>query len=146
MNDRDLSGALLGASITPSGFDRSKHVAPRLTNKGLNMVMTADKMAKSLTNQSRLFEGSKVPDWWTKANMQNAVASSGFQTKTELVNRRRSDRLPHASFDLDGDGVVGTRDYRVAKLYDKEQKGRLTDEQRKEAIQAMHAVSLTWLL
>lgn len=103
----------------PCGFDRSTHVAPRLTNQGLNMDMTADKLAKSLNNQHGFME-QKVPTWWdNKAKATN--------TKTELLNRRRSDRLPHASMDLDGDGVVGMRDYRVAKLFDKDGKGRLDE-------------------
>ena len=46
-------------------------------------------------------------------------------TKTELLQKRRSEVKPHISFDLDGDGVVGNRDYVLAKLFDKDQDGRL---------------------
>jgi hypothetical protein len=31
--------------------------------------------------------------------------------------------LPHISYDLDGDGIVGGRDLVIAKLFDKNKKG-----------------------
>ena len=42
------------------------------------------------------------------------------KTLTALIAKRREERLPHISYDLDGDGFVGGRDYVIAKLYDKD--------------------------
>ena len=33
--------------------------------------------------------------------------------------------LPDISYDLDGDGVVGNRDFVISKIYDKDKDGKL---------------------
>jgi hypothetical protein len=35
--------------------------------------------------------------------------------------------MPHISYDLDGDGIVGGRDLVIGKLFDSEHKGSLTN-------------------
>ena len=45
------------------------------------------------------------------------------------------------SYDLDGDGVVGNRDYVLAKLFDKDQDGKLNEQERKNAEDAIKQVS-----
>ena len=45
------------------------------------------------------------------------------------------------SYDLDGDGVVGNRDYVLAKLFDKDQDGKLNQQERKNAEDAIKQVS-----
>ena len=40
-------------------------------------------------------------------------------------------------YDLDGDGFVSSREYFVAKIFDKEKKGHLTSQERKEAEDAL---------
>lgn len=51
-----------------------------------------------------LNEDIKIPSTWrhmpTKA-----------RTKTELKHNQKQEFIPHSSFDLDGDGSVGNRDY-----------------------------------
>jgi len=46
------------------------------------------------------------------------VNSNKRHTKTDMLANRRAEFIPHISYDLDGDGVVGNRDYVIAKLYD----------------------------
>lgn len=48
------------------------------------------------------------------------------QTRTQLLERRRKDIIPDISYDLDGDGYVGGRDYVVARRFDEGLKNHLT--------------------
>lgn len=43
---------------------------------------------------------------------------SPSKTRTELMQRVRAAAIPHASYDLDGDGYVSQEDYRLAKRFD----------------------------
>ena len=45
--------------------------------------------------------------------------------------------MPHISYDLDGDGIVGGRDLVIAKLFDKDQDGRLSQIEKESAIKAL---------
>ena len=48
--------------------------------------------------------------------------------------------MPHISFDLDGDGFVGGRDYVISKYHDKDGDGKLNAEERKAAEEAVKNV------
>lgn len=45
--------------------------------------------------------------------------------------------IPHISYDLDGDGIVGGRDLVIANIFDKDKKGSLTAEEREAALKAL---------
>ena len=79
--------------------------------------------------------GPKIPNWWGGAN--NPIERS---TKTDLLANRRSMKAPHISFDLDGDGYVGNRDFVIAKHFDKDGDGVLNTQERAAADQAMKEV------
>ena len=49
--------------------------------------------------------------------------------------------MPDISFDLDGDNYVGNRDYVLSKVFDKDQDGKLNEQERKEALEAIKNVS-----
>lgn len=49
--------------------------------------------------------------------------------------------MPDMSFDLDGDGYVGNKDYVLSKVFDKDGDGKLNAEERKNALDAIKAVS-----
>jgi hypothetical protein len=53
----------------------------------------------------------RIPDWWSKPG----IADDQKQTRTRLNEIRRQEKIPHISYDLDGDGFVGGRDYVIAK-------------------------------
>ncbi|CAD7949788.1 unnamed protein product [Amoebophrya sp. A25] len=55
------------------------------------------------------------------------------RTRTEMRIDQVADRVPDLSYDFDGDGVVGQRDYFVGRFFDTEKKGSLTSEQRATA-------------
>ena len=50
-----------------------------------------------------------------------------------MVDMRKKEVLPGMSYDLDGDGFVGSRDYIVARRFDNGLKNFLTEEERSKA-------------
>jgi hypothetical protein len=53
-------------------------------------------------------------------------------TLTKLKEFRRKEILPDISYDLDGDGFVGGRDYVIARRFDKGFKNYLTVDEKAE--------------
>jgi len=51
-----------------------------------------------------------------------------------LLVARKKQRLPHISYDVDGDGVVSHRDYMFAAIFDSNKDGILTEEERAEGL------------
>jgi hypothetical protein len=49
--------------------------------------------------------------------------------------------MPDMSFDLDGDGYVGNKDFVLSKIFDKDNDGKLNEQERKNADEALKAVS-----
>lgn len=45
------------------------------------------------------------------------------------------------SYDLDGDGYVGNKDFVLSKIFDKDGDGKLNSQERKNADEALKAVS-----
>jgi len=62
-------------------------------------------------------------------------------TRTKLFAERRKEKVPDTSYDLDGDGYVGGRDYVVARRFDEGLKNFLTKEEREKAFEAIRNVS-----
>ncbi|CAE8624511.1 unnamed protein product, partial [Polarella glacialis] len=61
-----------------------------------------------------------------------------IKTRTELQQARKQSRIPHKSYDFDGDGVVGQLDYFVGKCFDGDADGRLTTGERRQAEKALN--------
>ena len=47
---------------------------------------------------------------------------------------------------MDGDGLVGNRDYVIAKLFDKDKDGKLNAQERKAAMEALSNVNSSSLI
>jgi hypothetical protein len=62
-------------------------------------------------------------------------------TRTKMLAFRKQDSIPDISYDLDGDGYVGGRDYVVARRFDQGYKNYLTKEEKANAIKAVQSVS-----
>jgi hypothetical protein len=62
-----------------------------------------------------------------------------------LIEKRKTMNIPHISYDLDGDGFVGGRDYVIAKQFDKDQDGGLNTTEKKNALDAIKTVSILYL-
>ena len=58
-------------------------------------------------------------------------------TRTALLQERRRAEMPDLSYDIDGDGVVSSLDYFVARTMDVDKDGRLTAAERREAWQRL---------
>ena len=59
------------------------------------------------------------------------------RTQTQLLQTRKDEFRPDPSYDLAGDGAVGPREYFIALRFDKGQKGKLTEEERKACLEAI---------
>jgi len=120
--------------VIKAEFDPTKHQPPRIDFFGYNKEYKrkpGDDGSNVLKNDVR------IPEWWSKPGIKEEEK----QSRTKLNERRKGERVPHISYDLDGDGYVGGRDFVIAKHFDMDQKGRLTEMERKEALDAVRNVS-----
>lgn len=65
-------------------------------------------------------------------------------TRSKMYECRKKEVLPDISYDLDGDGYVGGRDYVVARRFDDGFKNYLTVDERQRAIDAVKTVSFNF--
>jgi len=84
-------------------------------------------------DKSAFAEVKEHPEW----NHQPKHA-----TRTEFKQWQRAEKYPHISYDLDGDGVVGQRDFFIGKTFDHDKDNRLNTGERAEA---MHSLQNGWL-
>ena len=54
-----------------------------------------------------------------------------------MLLERKKEKIPHLSYDLDGDGYVGGRDLVIAKYFDDDNDGRLNTAEKHNAMQAL---------
>lgn len=69
----------------------------------------------------------------TKPQFRPELVKSGATTKSELMNKRRKEKYPDLSMDLDGDGAVSQADYWFSKRYDVDDNNRLDEAEREKA-------------
>ena len=58
-------------------------------------------------------------------------------SRTKLFERRKLEKVPDISYDLDNDGYVGARDYVLAKRFDRDNDGKLNEKERAEAYKSI---------
>lgn len=58
-------------------------------------------------------------------------------TQTKLFERRKKERIPDISYDLDKDGYVGEKDFVLAKRYDVDMDGKLNEQEKKAAYEGI---------
>jgi hypothetical protein len=58
-------------------------------------------------------------------------------TRTKLLEKRKLEKVPDITYDLDNDGYVGSRDYVLAKRFDKDNDGKLNDKEKREAYESL---------
>ena len=71
----------------------------------------------------------KIPVHW--------IGPNPGKTQTKLNTDRRSEFIPHPSYDLDYDGIVGGKELLIAKLFDKDKDGILDAKERAAALDAI---------
>lgn len=75
---------------------------------------------------------------WEYQDHEKILHKEGrVSSRTELLQKRKLDRIPDKSYDLDGDGFVGGRDYVISKRYDIDRDGKLDEKEKKMALDAI---------
>ena len=59
-------------------------------------------------------------------------------TQKKLLEERKTIDMPDPSFDLNGDGIVSSKEYVIAKRFDQDRDGKLNSKERKNAIKALN--------
>ena len=103
----------------PPAYDLYGHQIPNNSN-GSKYNILAEK------------ENIKIP--W---DISNQLYKSTPMTRTKLLERRKKEKIPDISYDLDGDGYVGGRDYVLAKRFDVDGDGKLNEIEKKNALEAI---------
>ena len=109
---------------TVNGFNPMNHIPPKYDIYGY--LKPLEKRYEDMSILTKLNE-VKIP--WCEKNSNK----SGAMTQTELIDKRKKERIPDISYDLDQDGYVGGRDYVIAKRYDVDNDGKLNEQERKAA-------------
>ena len=113
---------------TINGFNPMTHVPPKYDIYGyLKPVEKRREDMSILTNKDKI----KIP--WCEKNSN----LSGAMTQKELIEKRKKERIPDISYDLDQDGYVGGRDYVIAKRYDVDNDGKLNEQEKKAAYEGI---------
>ena len=113
---------------TINGFNPMTHVPPKYDIYGY--LKPIDKRREDMSILAHRDE-IKIP--W---NDKNSNASCAM-TQTELILKRKKERIPDISYDLDKDGYVGGRDYVIAKRYDVDNDGKLNEQEKKAAYEGI---------
>lgn len=68
-----------------------------------------------------------------KPQYRKELDASGTATRSELLMKRRKERYPDITMDLDGDGAVSQADYWFSKRYDVDDNNRLSPDEKVKA-------------
>jgi len=68
-----------------------------------------------------------------KPQYRKELDASGTLTRSELLMKRRKERYPDLTMDLDGDGAVSQADYWFSKRYDVDDNNRLSPDEKSKA-------------
>ena len=113
---------------TINGFNPMNHVPPKYDKYGFLIPLEKRKEDMSiLLNKDKI----KIP--WCDKNSN----ASGAMTQTELIAKRKKEKIPDISYDLDKDGYVGGRDFVIAKRYDIDNDGKLNEQEKKAAYEGI---------
>jgi hypothetical protein len=124
--------ALTTLAPKPAPFEKLNFQPPRLDQFGYNAEpkQGAKPEAHNILNEKPIAQ----PEWW-------GSNGCGNKTKTEMLAKRHAALRPDISYDLDGDGIVGNRDYVISKLFDTKGNGKLDAQERRNADEAIKNVS-----
>ena len=114
---------------TSPSFNPLTHIPPSYDIYGHQIPTNPN-----LTKFNILAEKDKIKIPW---DTKNELYKSTPMTQTKLIERRKKERIPDISYDLDGDGYVGGRDYVLAKRYDVDGDGKLNEIEKKNALEGI---------
>eukprot|EP00960_Hanusia_phi_P003382 99118-Hanusia_phi.AAC.5 len=104
-------------SLSPRTLDQTLKGAPAV-------FKCAQEVDLGRYDSSRL--GMSVPGGWDQ--------DPKYKTRTELLQARRKSKIPDATFDLDGDGIVSREEYTLSVKHDRDRDGRLCTPERESAL------------
>ena len=113
---------------TVNGFNPMNHIPPKYDIYGYLMPLE-----KRFEDMSILKNIDKIKIPWCDKNSNK----SGAMTQTELFLKRKKEKIPDISYDLDKDGYVGGRDYVIAKRFDVDNDGKLNEQEKKAAYEGI---------
>ena len=87
------------------------------------------KVKPGFENSRILEQENPVPAHW--------VNIPKIQSLSALRQTRADEKKVDISYDLDGDGTVGIREYKIARHFDKNKDGVLDSSEKKRALQAI---------
>ena len=85
-------------------------------------------------SQVDITEGNNEIDLIPQNWFPNTKDPKHKKTRSSLLQQRKQENIPDKSYDIDGDGFVGSYDYLFARLFDKDCKGYLTAEEKSECL------------
>ena len=116
-------------STFPS-FNPLTHIPPSYDLYGREIPTNPNKIKYNILAEK---EFQKTP-WDTS----NPLTQSTPMTRTKLLELRKKENIPDISYDLDGDGYVGDRDYVLSKRFDLDGDGKLNETEKKKALEAIN--------
>ena len=116
-------------STFPS-FNPLTHIPPSYDLYGHEIPPNPNKIKYNILSEKEI---QKTP-WDTS----NPLTQSTPMTRTRLLELRKKENIPDISYDLDGDGYVGNRDYVLSKRFDIDGDGKLNPTEKKKALEAIN--------
>jgi len=119
-----------------SGFDPLLHNPPKydLHGRQKNSYIIPGSDPRNILKDAHLI---KNPWEYNSKEPSFRVGGNRVSSKTELIEKRRLDKIPDKSYDLDGDGFVGGRDYVISKRFDVDKDGKLNTNEKRQAMEAI---------
>ena len=110
-------------------FNPLTHIPPSYDLYGHQIPINRNKVQYNILSEK---EDIKTP--WDSTN---PLSQSTPMTRTKLLELRKKENIPDISYDLDGDGYVGGRDYVLSKRFDVDGDGKLKKKKKKNALEAI---------
>ena len=110
-------------------FNPLTHIPPSYDLYGHQIPINRNKVQYNILSEK---EDIKTP--WDSTN---PLSQSTPMTRTKLLELRKKENIPDISYDLDGDGYVGGRDYVLSKRFDVDGDGKLNEIEKKNALEAI---------
>jgi len=114
---------------TAPTFNPLTHIPPSYDLYGHQIPINRNKIKYNILSEK---DNLKTP--WDNSN---PLTQSTPMTRTKLLQLRKKENIPDISYDLDGDGYVGGRDYVLSKRFDLDGDGKLNDTEKKNALEAI---------
>lgn len=130
-------------SPSPTHGRRSKELAP-VSGFGIaggygTVAVSGPFVAKGLLNPEGPVALAKIPPKWLveqwdgtgKKQRDDWVAEPRYRTRSEMKKAQRDAMMPDLSMDIDGDGVVSAKDFKMACAFDDNGDGVLQTTERR---------------